>query len=149
MRIALYQPDIPQNCGAIMRLGACFGLAVDVIEPCGFLWDDKRVRRSGMDYIGQVDVVRHLSWDDFLAAYPDHRIVLLTTKSAVPYTELSYSRKDILLIGRESLGVPENVHARADARIIIPMQPPARSLNMAVAAGIVTGEALRQIGLSA
>lgn len=146
MRLALYQPDIPQNCGAIMRLGACLGAAIDIIEPCGFLWDDKRVRRSGMDYIGQVDVVRHSSWDDFRTANPNKRLILLTTKGAVPYTQFSFRNDDILLLGRESSGVPDDVHSAVDARVVIPMQPPARSLNISVSAGIVLAEALRQTG---
>lgn len=144
MRLALFQPDIPQNCGAIMRLGACLGAGVDIIEPCGFLWDEKRVRRSGMDYIDLVDVVRHVSWEAFLDARQNHRLILLTTKGAVPYLDFTYSHNDILLLGRESSGVPDYVHDRATARVIIPMQPPARSLNISVSAGIVLSEALRQ-----
>ena len=147
MRLALYQPDIPQNTGAMLRLAACFGLGVDVILPTGFIFDDKRVRRAGMDYIDQVEIARHASW----AAYRESRretkgrLVLLTTKGARAYTDFAYEPDDTLLVGRESSGVPPEVAAAADARLVIPMRPGLRSLNVAMAAAIVTAEAVRQI----
>lgn len=146
MRIALYEPDIPQNAGAIFRLGACLGVAVDVIEPCGFVLDDRRLRRVSMDYGAQADIVRHASW----AAYCDERdagrAVLLTTSGDTPYTAFRFQPDDTLLLGRESAGVPDAVHASADARLIVPMANGARSLNVVTAAAMALGEALRQTG---
>ena len=148
MRLALYQPDIPQNTGAILRLAACFGLPVDVIEPCGFAFDDRRMRRAGMDYLDHVELHRHRSWDAYRTARSGKpgRLVLLTTKASVPYAEVRFEAADTLLLGRESAGVPEDVHAAADIRIRIPMRPGLRSLNVAMAAAIVAGEAMRQLG---
>jgi len=146
MRLALYQPDIPQNTGAILRLAACFGLPVDVIEPCGFAFDDRRMRRAGMDYLDHVEVRRHRSWEAYQAGRKTGRLVLLTTKSAVPHTDVRFEASDSLLLGRESAGVPEDVHAAADIRIRIPMRAGLRSLNVAMAAAIVAGEAMRQLG---
>lgn len=148
MRLALYQPDIPQNTGAILRLAACFGLAVDVIEPCGFAFDDRRMRRAGMDYLDHVELHRHRSWEAYRAARAGEagRLVLLTTKAEVPHTEVRFEGADSLLLGRESAGVPEDVHAAADVRIRIPMRAGLRSLNVAMAAAIVAGEAMRQLG---
>lgn len=148
MRLALYQPDIPQNTGAILRLAACFGLPVDIIEPCGFVFDDRRMRRAGMDYLDHVEVHRHRSWEAYRAARAGAagRLVLLTTKSAMPHTEVRFEASDSLLVGRESAGVPDDVHAAADVRIRIPMRPGLRSLNVAMAAAIVAGEAMRQLG---
>jgi tRNA (cytidine/uridine-2'-O-)-methyltransferase len=148
MRLALYQPDIPQNTGAILRLAACFGLPVDVIEPCGFAFDDRRMRRAGMDYLDHVELHRHRSWDAYRTARSGKpgRLVLLTTKAPVPYAEVRFEAADSLLLGRESAGVPEDVHAAADIRIRIPMRPGLRSLNVAMAAAIVAGEAMRQLG---
>ena len=148
MRLALYQPDIPQNTGAILRLAACFGLPVDVIEPCGFAFDDRRMRRAGMDYLDHVELHRHRSWDAYRTARSGKpgRLVLLTTKAPVPYAEVRFEAADSLLLGRESAGVPDEVHAAADVRIRIPMRPGLRSLNVAMAAAIVTGEAMRQLG---
>ena len=146
MRLALYQPDIPQNTGAILRLAACFGLAVDVIEPCGFAFDDRRLRRAGMDYLDHVELHRHRSWEAYQAARKTGRLVLLTTKGAVPHTDVRFEEADSLLLGRESAGVPEDVHAAADVRIRIPMRAGLRSLNVAMAAAIVAGEAMRQLG---
>ncbi len=143
MRLAIFEPDIPQNTGTMLRLAACMGLAVDIIEPCGFVLDDKRLRRAGMDYLEGVDLTRHSSWQSFLRHTPA-RIVLLTTKAVTPYTEFGFTADDCLLVGRESAGVPPEVHARADARIIVPMNPGFRSLNVAVSAAMVAGEALRQ-----
>jgi tRNA (cytidine/uridine-2'-O-)-methyltransferase len=149
MRLALYQPDIPQNTGAALRLGACFKVPVDIIEPCGFPLDDKRLRRSAMDYGGSCEVLRHDSWEAFVRAsrtLPGRRIVLLSTAATVPYTDFVYSADDTLLLGRESAGVPADVHAAADARVRIPIAADMRSLNVVMAGGIVLGEALRQLG---
>ncbi len=148
MRLALYQPDIPQNTGTILRLAACMGVPVDLIEPAGFVLDDRRMRRAGMDYIDRVVLVRHRSWDAFRTAprERDARLVLLTTAGQTRYTDFAYRPGDTLLLGRESGGVPPEVHAAAHARLRIPMAPGLRSLNVAVAAGVVLGEALRQTG---
>jgi tRNA (cytidine/uridine-2'-O-)-methyltransferase len=148
MRLALYQPDIPQNTGAILRLAACFGLPVDVIEPCGFAFDDRRLRRAGMDYLEHVELVRHRSWEAYRAARAGQsgRLILLTTRGAVPHVDCRFEATDSLLLGRESVGVPQEVHAAADLRIRIPMRPGLRSLNVAMAAAIVAGEAMRQLG---
>ena len=144
--LALYQPDIPQNAGTILRLGACLGLAVHIIEPAGFVWSEKTLKRAGMDYLDQVEVQRHNSFAAFQNAYDGNRLVLLTTMGDLPYTDYSFRSSDILLLGRESAGVPEDVHDAVDARVLIPMRPPARSLNVAVSAAMVAGEALRQSG---
>jgi len=146
MRLALYQPDIPQNTGAILRLAACFGLPVDVIEPCGFAFDDRRMRRAGMDYLDHVELHRHRSWDAYRTARSGKpgRLVLLTTKAPVPYAEVRFEAADSLLLGRESAGVPDEVHQAADLRLRIPLQKGARSLNVALAAAMVVSEALRQ-----
>lgn len=143
MRIALFQPDIPQNAGALLRLAACLGLAVDIIEPCGFIVSDKHLRRAGMDYLAQVDLTCHLSWRHFLDARSG-RLVLLTTQAQAAYTDLAYRPDDILLAGRESAGVPPEVHAAAEARVCVPMRPGLRSLNVALATAMVVGEAMRQ-----
>lgn len=144
MRLALYQPDIPQNAGGILRLAACMGLDVDVIEPCGFLWDDRRLRRAGMDYRELARISRHTSWDRFQTAGPPGRRVLLTTAGATPFLEFAFRDDDVLLLGRESCGVPDDVHAAVDARVIIPQSAGTRSLNVVTAAAIVAAEALRQ-----
>jgi tRNA (cytidine/uridine-2'-O-)-methyltransferase len=146
MRIALFEPDIPQNTGAVLRLAACLGVAVDIIEPCGFLLDDRRMRRAGMDYLDHVEMIRHVSWTDFALQNPESRRVLLTTRADMAYDGFVFHKDDTLLIGRESAGVPDDVHAAADARIIIPMAPGLRSLNMALATAMALGEALRQTG---
>jgi tRNA (cytidine/uridine-2'-O-)-methyltransferase len=148
MRLALYQPDIPQNTGAILRLAACFGMPVDLIEPCGFVFDDRRLRRAGMDYLEHVDLHRHGSWEAYLASRAGRpgRLILLTTKAAVPHIECRFEATDSLLLGQESAGVPQEVHAAADLRLLIPMRPGLRSLNVAMAAAIVAGEAMRQLG---
>jgi tRNA (cytidine/uridine-2'-O-)-methyltransferase len=146
MRLALYEPDIPQNAGALLRLGACLGVALDVIEPAGFVLDDRRLKRAGMDYIAQAEWTRHVSWARFRAARGPGRLVLLTTQGTVPYHRFAFRADDTLLVGRESAGVPQAVHDAADARILVPMRPGARSLNVALAAALVLGEALRQVG---
>ncbi len=147
MRIAIFEPDIPQNTGAILRLAACFDISVDIIEPCGFVLSNRQLKRSGMDYMNQVDMKLHTSWNDFYnnqQTSENRRIILLTTKGNVSHTEFNYNPTDILLLGRESSGVPATVHALADACILIPMTPKSRSLNVASSAAIVLGEALRQ-----
>ncbi len=145
MRIALFQPDIPQNTGSVMRLGACLGVGVDIIEPCGFLMDDKHLRRAGMDYMDMAVVTRHRSWTAFLEARGAARLVLATTRGSTPLPQFVFQPDDIILMGRESSGVPEEVHQMADARVLIPMQAGARSLNMAMSAAIIVAEGLRQI----
>jgi len=146
MRIALYQPDIPQNTGTILRLAACLGVPVDIIEPAGFQLGDARFRRALMDYAQHLDMTRHNSWDAFLETRAGARLVLATTGAAGSLYETFFAAGDILLLGRESAGVPEAVHRRADLRVTIPMAPGARSLNVAVAAAMALGEALRQTG---
>ncbi len=145
MRIALFQPDIAGNVGTVLRMGACLGVGVDLIEPMGFAWSDRALVRAGMDYAGSADVVRHVDWDAFRAAVPD-RLVLLTTSGATRLDLMTFERGDTLLLGSEGSGVPPHVHAAADARVLIPMMPGMRSLNVAVAGAIVVGEALRQTG---
>ncbi|KJS40580.1 MAG: hypothetical protein VR70_05635 [Rhodospirillaceae bacterium BRH_c57] len=145
MRLALYQPDIPHNTGAILRLAACLGLGVDIIEPCGFLWEDKRLRRAGMDYRELAVVTRYSSWERYLGERSSTgRLVLLSTRAATAHTTFRFESDDTLLLGRESAGVPPDVYDATDARITIPMAPGARSLNVAMAAAIVTAEALSQ-----
>lgn len=146
--IALYQPDIPQNTGTILRLAACMGVRVHLIEPAGFPVSDSALKRAGMDYLERAALMRHMSFADFEAwrAAQGLRLLLMTTKSAAPYTEFSFQANDILLMGRESSGVPESVHDLANARLTIPMAEGMRSLNVAVSTGMVLGEALRQTG---
>jgi tRNA (cytidine/uridine-2'-O-)-methyltransferase len=148
MRIALYEPDIPQNTGTILRLCACFGIEAHIIEPAGFPTTDRAFRRAGMDYLDAVEIVRHRSWQDFASwrGSRGYRLVLFTTAATVPYLEYRYEADDILLFGRESAGVPAEVQHAADARLRIPMRPGLRSLNVAVAAAMAAGEALRQTG---
>lgn len=147
MRLALFQPDIPQNAGTLMRAAAALGLPVDIIEPCGFILDDKRLRRAVMDYYGLLDLTKHASWETYQRDRRPSRVVLLTTAGATPYVDFAFRPDDTLMVGRESVGVPAEVHASVDARLLIPMKPPARSLNVAVAAAMVMGEALRQTSL--
>lgn len=146
IRIALYQPDIPGNTGTILRLAACLGLGVDIIEPAGFDISDRNLKRAGMDYIAAAALMRHVSWERFeeWRATTGRRLVLASTKAALPYTDISYRSDDILLFGRESAGVPDHVHDKADERIIIPMVAGQRSINVAMSAAMITGEALRQ-----
>ena len=146
MRLVLYQPDIPQNAGALLRLAACLGVAVDIVEPCGFLFDDRRLRLAGMDYRGAADLVRHAGWDAYGAVEHGSRLVLPTTRATTSYADFAFRADDRLLLGRESAGVPAEIHAAADARLKVPMRPGMRSLNVALAAAIVLGEALRQTG---
>ena len=146
MQIALYEPDIAQNTGTILRLAACFGIAAHIIEPAGFPVSDRAFRRAGMDYLDQVTITRHVSF----AAFEDWRrtadlkLVLLTTRAATSYLDHQFTGRDVLMFGRESAGVPEAVHAAADARLTIPMRAGLRSLNVAMACAMVVGEALRQ-----
>jgi tRNA (cytidine/uridine-2'-O-)-methyltransferase len=146
MRLAFFQPDIPQNLGGAIRLCACMGVAVEVIEPCAFPLTDRALSRAALDYGPLAEVVRRSSWAEFLAA-PERkagRLVLFTTRSARPYTDFAFARGDTLLFGRESAGVPDHVHAAADARLILLMAPGARSLNVVATAAMALGEALRQ-----
>jgi tRNA (cytidine/uridine-2'-O-)-methyltransferase len=147
MRLALFEPDIPQNAGALLRLGACMGVGVDIIEPCGFLPTDRGLKRAGMDYLALAAMRRHASWDAFLAGRSGGRLILLTTEAAQPYAGFAFAPDDTLLMGRESAGAPQTVHDVADARLLIPMQAGLRSLNVAQAAAMVLGEALRQCNL--
>lgn len=147
MRLALYQPDIPQNTGTMMRLAAALNIPLDLIEPCGFVLDDKRFRRAAMDYMQKLDFTRHQSWENFYQetiTTPKRRLILLSTKASVPYTDFSFQTGDVLMVGRESAGVPDDVHNQADHRVLIPMAQGLRSLNVAVSAAMVLGEALRQ-----
>lgn len=144
MRIALYEPEIAGNVGAVMRLGACLGVAVDLIEPLGFEWDDKRVRRTAMDYVDHVQVARHASFDAYLPLIGGARLVLLTTKAESSLYDFAFEPDDILLFGKESAGVPPEVADRCDERVRIPIRAEVRSFNLASAAAMALGEALRQ-----
>ena len=148
MRIALFEPDIPQNVGAILRLCACLGVPLDVIGPCGFVFDDRRLKRVALDYLDKATVCRHVSWDAFLKTRKEDahagRLVLLSTSAELLYTDFAFRENDTLLLGRESKGVPAAIHETADARVKVPMQSGVRSLNVALAAAMVAGEALRQ-----
>lgn len=150
MRLALFQPDIPQNTGTLLRLGACLDIELDIIEPCGFIFSERTLKRAGMDYLDMVRYRRHHSWEHFLQYRAEHpeeygRIVLLTTHASEPYYNFDFRPNDIILMGRESAGVPEEVHQTADARLLIPMNHNARSINVAVSAVMVVGECLRQV----
>ncbi len=144
MRLALFEPDIPQNAGTLMRLCACLGVPMDVIEPCGFVLSDKNLKRAGMDYIERLDLTKYLNWEAFKTAHAGKRLVLLTTKAAGSYADFEFQPDDVLIAGRESAGVPEHVHAACDARLLIPMKAGLRSINVALASAMVLGEALRQ-----
>ena len=144
MRIALFEPEIAGNVGAVLRLGACMGAAVDLIEPMGFEWDDRRVRRTAMDYIDHVEIARHAGFDAFRATIGSSRLILFTTKSRQSAYDFGFLPDDILLFGKESAGVPPAVADTCDARLRIPMRPQVRSMNLATSAALVLGEALRQ-----
>jgi tRNA (cytidine/uridine-2'-O-)-methyltransferase len=147
LRLALFEPDIPQNTGALLRLAACLGAAVDLIEPLGFLMDDRRLRRAGLDYLDGLPVCRHESWAAFLDSRdPTSRLVLMTTRGTVALHRFAFAADDTILLGRETAGAPEMVHRAASARVAIPLRPPARSLNLALAGAIALAEALRQTG---
>ncbi|TCM58888.1 tRNA (cytidine/uridine-2'-O-)-methyltransferase [Rhizobium sp. PP-F2F-G48] len=146
LRIALYQPDIAGNTGTILRLAACLGLGVDIVEPAGFDLSDRNLKRAGLDYLASVTLARHVNWLSFEEERQrqGRRLVLASTKAALPYTRFAYSADDTLLFGRESAGVPDTVHAAADARVVIAMVEGQRSLNLAMSVAMITGEALRQ-----
>lgn len=151
MRLALYEPDIPQNTGTMLRLAACLGVAAEVIESCGFILSDARLKRAGMDYLLRAEIHRHSSWAAFQTwrsaakrTHGGHRLLLLTTQGDTPYPAFAFAPDDILMVGRESAGVPAEVAQAADARLVIPLRPGMRSLNVATAAAMVLGEALRQ-----
>ncbi|SMC62078.1 tRNA (cytidine(34)-2'-O)-methyltransferase [Rhizobium sp. RU36D] len=146
LRIALYQPDIPGNTGTILRLAACLGLGVDIIEPAGFDISDRNLKRAGMDYLASVALSRHVNFERFedWRQGAGRRLILASTKAAVRYTDFVYRQDDILLFGRESAGVPDHVHDTADARVLIPMVAGQRSINVAMSAAMIAGEALRQ-----
>lgn len=145
VRVALYQPEIPGNVGAILRLAACFSVDVDIIEPCGFVFSDARIKRAGMDYIDHVRIVRHADWDSFRQAVPA-RIVLLSSKASVRLDRFAFKAGDTLLMGQESAGVPASVRDACDAAVRIPINAAVRSLNISVATGIALAEGLRQTG---
>lgn len=144
MRLALYQPDIPQNTGTLMRLCACMGVSMDIIEPCGFILSDKNLKRAGMDYLDSLDLARHADFGALRRAQSGRRIVLLTTKSTQSFLDFKFEPDDILLLGRESAGVPDDVHAACDARVTIPMAAGLRSLNVAISGAMALAEGLRQ-----
>ena len=146
MQLALFEPDQPPNTGTLLRLGACMGIPVHIIEPCGFPFSPKAIKRYAMDYADHVDIRHHLDWDSFEAkrAEAGNRLILLTTKSSAPYTDFTFKPDDIILVGSESAGAPNYVHEASDARVLIPMRSEVRSLNVAIAASMVLGEALRQ-----
>ena len=146
MRLTLFEPDIPQNTGALMRLCACLDVPMDIIEPCGFIFSNKNLRRAGMDYPDHLSLTRHLNWEAFRATTAEKRLVLLSTKSSVSFLDFSFSPEDILIAGRESAGVPEYVRQQCKTQVRIPMAADMRSLNVAHAAAIVLSEALRQTG---
>ncbi|MCB1434920.1 MAG: tRNA (cytidine(34)-2'-O)-methyltransferase [Alphaproteobacteria bacterium] len=145
IEIALFQPDIAPNAATLLRLAACLGLRVRIIEPAGFVLSDAQFRRAGMDYVDKAALIRDASWEAFRRATAGRRLVLLTTKATLPYGDFAFRDGDILLMGRESAGVPDHVHQAADARITIPMRQGMRSINVALACAMVTGEALRQL----
>ncbi len=151
LTLALFEPDIAQNTGTMLRMCACLGIDAALIEPAAFSISDPKFRRAAMDYLDHVRLTRHTSWRAFLGAKQENRarLVLLTTRAPLAYTDFAYTAGDILLVGRESAGVPDEVHQAADARVVVPMRPGLRSLNVAIAAAMVAGEALRQIGPAA
>jgi tRNA (cytidine/uridine-2'-O-)-methyltransferase len=148
MRLALFEPDIPQNAGALIRLGACLGVPVDIIEPCGFLFSDAALKRAGMDYLDQAEVQRHASWAAFLESHREahRRTILLSAKASFPYTDFAFAPGDTILLGRETAGVPQEVHDAVEARLRIPLRAGLRSINVAQAGAMALGEALRQTG---
>ncbi len=145
MQIALYEPDIPQNTGTILRLSVCLNVAVHIIKPTGFTLSDKNFKRAGLDYAARANLEIHQSYEDFMNARPKGRLVLLSTQAELSYIDFAFEPDDMLLLGRESAGVPQKVHEQADASLKIPLEPDARSLNIAVACAMVVGEALRQV----
>ncbi|MBI3677297.1 MAG: tRNA (cytidine(34)-2'-O)-methyltransferase [Proteobacteria bacterium] len=146
MRLALFEPDIPQNAGALIRLCACLNVTLDIVEPCGFLFTDRHLKRAGMDYLEQAEIVRYATWNAFQDACKklERRLVLLTSKASLPYTDFAFAQGDTILLGRESAGVPDFVHEAANARLRIPLRKGLRSINVAQAGAMALGEALRQ-----
>lgn len=144
-KLALFQPEIAANVGAVMRLCACLGVEMHVIEPCGFPWSERKIRQSAMDYYDHVDIVRHESWDDFMRVHEGGRIFLMTTKTDDSYLDVTYKEGDILLAGSESSGVPDYVRDSVYGRVTIPMRGDVRSLNLACSCAMVMGEVLRQV----
>lgn len=147
MKVAMYEPDIAGNVGTIIRMCACLGLDLDIIEPCGFPFNREKIKKSGLDYIDRVKITRYASFEEFKETNKDYRIILLTTKASVEYTTFKFQDNDILLVGRESAGVPDKVHNSVDGRVVIKMQENTRCLNVAISLAMVVGEALRQIKL--
>lgn len=147
MKVAMYEPDIAGNVGTIIRMCACLGLDLDIIEPCGFPFNREKIKKSGLDYIDKVKITRYASFEEFKEINKDYRIVLLTTQASVEYTTFKFQDNDILLVGRESAGVPDKVHNSVDGRVVIKMQENTRCLNVAISLAMVVGEALRQIKL--
>lgn len=147
IRLALFEPDIPQNTGTLLRLAACLGVPVDIIEPCGFVFSDSRLRRAGLDYLAAAERRHHGSWETYMQerGAGAGRLLLLTTRGDTAYTDFKFAAGDTILLGRESAGVPDAVHAAADARLVVPMRPDLRSINVALAGAMVVGEALRQL----
>jgi tRNA (cytidine/uridine-2'-O-)-methyltransferase len=147
MRLTLFQPEIPQNTGTLIRLGACLNVPIDLIEPCGFVLTDKGLKRAGMDYIDLAVLNRYISWKDFMDNRPLGRLIFLTPESPTPYHLFSFNHNDTLLLGSESTGIPQELYSNMDATVSIPMVPERRSLNVAIAAAMVLGEALKQTNL--
>ena len=147
MRLALFQPDIPQNTGTIMRLCACLNIAMDIIEPCGFVLSDKNLKRAGMDYLEHLDLSKHSSWESFKTAHKGKRLILMTTKSDSSFLDFEFQPDDILIAGRESAGVPDDVVEDCFASVTIPMSENTRSINVAIASSMILSEGLRQTGL--
>lgn len=147
MRLALYQPEIPQNTGTLMRLCACMGICLDIIHPCGFVWEDRRLRRAGMDYMDMAAVHHHNSWAEFSKeiSLRNRRLILLDGKAETPYTDFVFKKGDVIMMGQESCGVPEDVFKEIPHRLQIPMIPNCRSLNVSLAAAMVVGESIRQL----
>lgn len=144
--LALYQPEIAGNVGAVIRLCACFEMDLHIIEPCGFPWVERKIKQSAMDYFNLIKITRHNDWDAFKNATHEQRLLLMTTKASEPYTSIDYKPNDILLAGSESAGVPQTVHDHADKRIMIPIGGQSRSLNLAMSCAVVGGEVKRQLG---
>ena len=147
MRLALFQPDIPQNTGTLLRMAMCLAISVDIIKPCGFIFSDRRLKRAGMNYLNDVNITHHDSWEVFrkFVDKENKRLILLSTKAKTIHTDFSYQKNDIIMVGRESAGVPDDVFNAVDQRVRISMAQNARSLNVAIAAAIVIGESLRQL----
>jgi len=144
MRLALYQPDIPQNTGTLMRLCACLGIGLDIIEPCGFILSDKNIKRASMDYVEYLEMARHSNWEEFKSSHSDKRLILMSTKAEKSFIDFKFKHNDILIAGRESAGVPDSIYKACNDAIKIPMIAEVRSINIAVASSIILGEALRQ-----